>query len=544
MGNRFIAFIKHSKIAKLTIAVIATIIILTIVIPLICHSVYIGVMANLMTLIFQIAFALAAIVVALIFAKMEIYKKHTDGRNLIADQRMYGRDQIDLMDHFKRDPRKLDVTTMPARPWTLCDGLIFGKKDGRTICRPSSADGNALLFAAPGVGKTMGQVIPSALRFRGSVFAIDVKGDISAYTKGRRKIKFFDPDDINSCHFDPLSSVRTADSSTRGLAIEKLANILIPRTSTGDGEYFDQGAYDIFCGIVNFHFAKNNNVTFPQIVNSILKGNAIKWVEKIQSSNIDNAKKYTDNLYGQNERNVAGCYGKMCTLIRPLTTGNLSTLLTPSDNVITPADLESGTDVYLKVSQEHLTEFSSCVSIIVDDFLSAFKSRSRPDVVGNRQILPILFLLDEAGVALRHLSADSIADSLATLRSRKITTMLVFQSRSQMISRYGIHGSAVIMDTCRYVSVMSATDPDSAKFFSEMIGKQKSLKSSGSSSIEAEEYIIPPEKMSDLGDQLVILADGKYIVADKIKCWQDIRPASEAESNNAISPLKINPDYL
>lgn len=523
IGNRIITFIKKSKLTQITFAVFSVVVIPAKIIPAICHAFYSGVMANLMTMIFQIAFFIATAGIFFFFAKSEIYKKRTDGRSLIADQRMYGRDQLDLMQHFQRDPRKLDIKVMPQRKWTLCEGIIFGKLDGRTICRPSSSDGNVMLFAAPGVGKTMGQVIPTALQFRGSVFAIDIKGDISAYTSGRRRIKFFDPDDASSCHFDPLATVRSADLSMRGLAIEQIADILIPQTSKGDGAFFEQGAHDLFCGIANFCFVKKPTVTFPKMINAILTKDVDYWLSVINSSNIFDAKKYTADLTENNKKNLSGCYSQMTKCLRPFTNGHLMTLLTQSDNIIQPSDLEAGSDVYIRVKQEHLgSAYAAAISLIVNSFFEYFKSR--PDVYGNSRLSPILFMLDEAPVALRFLPADAITDALQTLRSKKITCFLVSQSRAALISRYGMHGATMITDTCRYVSVMSATDPESSRFFAEMIGKTKTLKAMGESSSETEDYIIRPEQLSSLGDQVVILADGKYVIADKIKCWQDIMP--------------------
>ena len=51
----------------------------------------------------------------------------------------------------------------------------------------------------------------------------------------------------------------------------------------------------------------------------------------------------------------------------------------------------------------------------------------------------------------------------------------------------------------------------------------------GQSSSEAEDYIIRPEELSNLGDKVVVMADGRYTLAEKIKCYQDIRPLSKEE---------------
>ena len=232
----------------------------------------------------------------------------------------------------------------------------------------------------------------------------------------------------------------------------------------------------------------------------------------------------------------------MVTMLRPLSIGNLLKLLTPSDDMICPSTLESGFDVYLKIRQENLAVYAPIISLITDSFFSYFKTR--PDVSDGHRMHPILMLIDEAPVVLKYLSADSLVDALATLRSKKITTFLVNQSRAALISRFGVYGATMIMDTCRYISIMSATDPESARYFAEMIGKKQTLKTSGQSSVESEDYIIRPEQLSNLGDNVIVMADGKYCIAEKIKCWQDIRPASEAEKNGENTPFLFNSNFI
>ena len=72
MGLRIIAFFKKSKIAQITLVIIAVIIILTLVIPAISHTIYTGIMANLLTMMLQFALLIATAGAVFFFAKSEI----------------------------------------------------------------------------------------------------------------------------------------------------------------------------------------------------------------------------------------------------------------------------------------------------------------------------------------------------------------------------------------------------------------------------------------------------------------------------------------
>lgn len=168
---------------------------------------------------------------------------------MIWDALRYNKSLVQIVD-FRRtaDTYKLDTTAYPVQSWRDTDGIILGQIDGRCIHRPTHAEGNLALFALPGAGKTTAQIIPTALRFGGSVLAIDIKGDILKATQDQRNIKIFAPDDLeHSCHFDPFAGLRSMSRTERLNYIEQLSNILIPSAGSGkDADYFTQGAKDFF----------------------------------------------------------------------------------------------------------------------------------------------------------------------------------------------------------------------------------------------------------------------------------------------------------
>ena len=117
---------------------------------------------------------------------------------------------------------------------------------------------------------------------------------------------------------------------------------------------------------------------------------------------------------------------------------------------------------------------------------------------------------------------------------------MAVQSIGQIRKKYGEDQAREIIDTCAYVSVMSAQDPESRKYFSELFGSRRVLKVTSNDSVgtgswwdasqqgsgssrgaqEVREPIFQPEDFGNLGDRVAILANGKYIVADKCYWWK------------------------
>lgn len=454
------------------------------------------------------------------------YKQKTE-RCYSTDHTLYKRSFMELIKFFQNaDPYQIQINTLPKEKWTDAEGIILGKIGDHLIKRPSEGVGNLALFSLPGGGKTTSQIIPSAMRFSGSVLAIDIKGDILHYTKKHRKIKIFSPENPNiSCHYNPLDGIDKLSISDRKIFIEQLAAILIP--DEPDGKYFTDGGRDYFCGISLFLLAADIHTPFTQIIQNILHGNAFNWIQRIIASDCEEAKEYLASYMGNNEKNVAGCYNTACKSIRPLNSGSLAQLLNASGDCITPETLEKGMDIYLEIPQDKISVYAPVLTIIIQNFMSAFMRR--PDRSSGEKRRPILFLLDE--FPQLQFQFNLLSAGLSTLRSKNVTLFLAQQSIAQLEKRYGTTGCREIIDTCSYLSVMSAQDPQSRKFFQELIGTKKTLKinqskdnnGKSSKSIQEErEYIFQPEDFGNLNDKVIIIANGKYIKAEKTYCFQKI----------------------
>ena len=94
---------------------------------------------------------------------------------------------------------------------------------------------------------------------------------------------------------------------------------------------------------------------------------------------------------------------------------------------------------------------------------------------------------------------NGLTNALATLRSRNVHIMGVIQSMAQLDSIYGQDQRKVIADNCRFKLVLSATDPETQKYFSDLAG-QKTAMAKG---ITMGDGLIPNMSKSEQGTPLI-----------------------------------------
>ena len=498
----------------------------------------------LVTEITYIVFAGLWISVIVISIRQSTYRFHT-GRDYERDVGQYRRSYTELKDFFSdADPYRIDPETLPSENWQDAEGIILGHVGARLIKRPSSGVGNLAVYGLPGSGKTMSQLVPTAIRFQGSCLCIDIKGDIISKTKSLRNIRVFDPTKRNSLHFNPLYGIDKESIEDRILHIEQIGHILIQPDP--DDPYWSDTAFLYFCGIALYLLDKDINTTFPEIISKILHGNAVRWVVTIREDGCSEAREYTDGLYGNNEKNISGAYQNLCKSVKPLYIGKLKKLLDGNGDCITAMDLEDGSDVYIEIPQSKKSIFSGITTIIVQQFLNEFMNRE--DVSANSNIRPILFLLDEFPTL--KFDFDTIQEAMSTLRSKKVSLFLGMQSVAQLEGRYGRDGFRQLMDNIQYVSVMSATDPVSRKYFADLVGTKKVLrvtttitkKAVTRTVSEGREYIFQPEDFGNLDGDVVIVANGKYIRAQKT-WFEDKNNKRKKPSKKKDTPADSHEDF-
>lgn len=463
------------------------------------------------------------------------------GRNYIQDHMEYGKGYFDLVRFFKdADPHRLDTSIYPIDSWKNIKGIILGSDEGRIISIPSDSETNIIVFGPPGSGKTAGIAIINAITFEGSVFAIDIKGDLYNYVHKNtsRKILRFAPDDPEaltiSAHFDPLSGIESMSITEQKFLFETIATTLIPDEGGDSGNYFSSRARKLFQGISFLVLEENPSAGFPDIVHAVLEGDVFKWVNNACSGSNTAAKEQLDSFYGNSEKNVAGAYDCLATALTHFSNPQLDILLARSSDCldeISVEQLNNGYDIYLQIKQEHLTIFAPLFTLIMQTISNGLMRR--PDSSFGMHNRPVLLIQDEYAALTIPYSMEG--QNLATLRSKNVISMLILQNRSQLIAKHTENEANALIGNCNVQVILGSNDIGSSEYYSRMFGKRKVLKkstsynssntsaSSGHSIQESEETIFPPERFGSLGrdKKEIIHIFGAYAEVDKLNCYID-----------------------
>ena len=421
---------------------------------------------------------------------------------------------------------KLGDDTVALKTASDLSGAVFGKLGGKYATMPETTDGHILIVGGAGSGKTAAFAIPTLMSWKQRVFAIDIKGELYEKTKkarGEAQIKVFNPTDKNAYGYDPYFMLKMADDVSS--AARQLAMSICPLPADTKDPFWIKGAQNMLTGFMIYLQGKNESFSSSmRIIKSIPTRELIAQI--IEEESNEKAIMEVMQFSGMDDKTLSGVYAELSNHITVFATSDeLQRALSGEGQSITPADLESGYDIFCCIPEYRLEEWKDLLGMMCNQFLKSFERRGE----GNKT--PILFLIDEFP---RLGKIEAISNGLATLRSKKIHIALVVQSKSQLDAIYGQDISKVIADNCSYKVIMKASEPDTQDWCSKLVGtydkKKKSSswqgdntgfgKGIGTSSSTEEKRIIKPEEFAYLIDVVCVFPNG-YKRLKKAKYYED-----------------------
>lgn len=338
-------------------------------------------------------------------------------------------------------------------------GIVFGKMGRKLITKPPKVEGHSLIVGGTGTGKSRGIVIPSLLKWEGSALVMDIKGELSKITSDRRteygKVYIFNPEGEGHC-YDPIKICTTIDQA------QDLARTLIPLPEKGE-PFWSQSAQAILSAFVYEGAIKGYKLT--DIAEKLCTSPITGLVEHCRKHEIREVKILASITYDLPEKTLGGVMGELKSkLITIATDPNIRRATQRAD--WTPETLEQGATIYLKVSEHLLDQYKDLLTVIISQILKHLSKREE------RKDPPILIALDEMP---RLSKINGLTNALATLRSRNVHIMGVIQSMAQLDTIYGRENRKVIADNCRFKLVLSATDPETQKYFSDLAGQKTAM---------------------------------------------------------------------
>lgn len=420
---------------------------------------------------------------------------------------------------------KLGGDTVALKTAKDLSGVVFGKQGGKYATMPETTDGHVLIVGGAGSGKTAAVAIPTLMSWKERVFAIDIKGELYAKTKkarGEAQIKVFNPTDTTAYGYDPFYMLKNADDISS--AARQLAMSIVPLPADVKDPFWIKGAQNMLTGFLIYF--QGLGESFSSTMKYIKSIPTKELIEQIVADTNEKAKMEIMQFSGMDDKTLSGVYAELSNHITVFATSDdLQRALSGEGACITPADLESGYDIYCCIPEHKLDEWKDLLGMMCNQFLKSFERRAE----GNTT--PILFLIDEFP---RLGKIEAISNGLATLRSKKIHISLIVQSKSQLNAIYGKDVAEVIADNCSYKAILKASEPTTQEWCSKLVGTYDKKKVSsnynadimgvgkgqGTSSSTEEKRIIKPEEFAYLQDVVCVFPNG-YKRLQKANYYED-----------------------
>lgn len=335
-------------------------------------------------------------------------------------------------------------------------GVIMGALNGKIIVKEESKPGHILVNGGSGKGKTQNVVIPTLLNWNGSSVVVDIKREIYAYTynvqasKGR--VIVFDPEQ-GGHRYNPIIDCTDVESSLF------LARTLCPTPKNAKEPMWTQNAQSILAATC---FEGNRkNKTLPEIAERILMTEQKQLVNELLDSEFKEVNLLASCLRDTPDTTMGGVFTELrSNLILLATDPIIRQALSGAD--WTPEVLEESATIYLRISENKLETYKQVLNLIIVQIIRYLSKRPE------HKNPAILMLLDELPRLGR---LESYENALPTVRSKNVTIVSPIQSIAQLQEIYGDKVARTIMDNKAYKLVLSASDNETQRVFSELAGK-------------------------------------------------------------------------
>lgn len=391
-------------------------------------------------------------------------------------------------------------------------GVIFGKKGRKVLYSPEDSEGHIGVFSASGTGKTSAIGIPTLRTWRGTSYVIDISGDICKNCPNMPNDKFvFSPETSDSAPYNLFGVIDDfSDYGDKNEALEQLAFLLMPNeiNMNDNAKFFlVNGRKILTASLIAFY---SEGMDFIDIATKIVESDWSELFREIDKTENKDAIIYINSFLGASEQNTAGCKQTCDEALKLFATNTKikRSIRRPKEGetAIQPKMLEKN-NIFVVVGEDKLALYMPLMNIITSQIMQYIGTRKVTD-----DSLTILLFLDEYG-SLK-IDSDIVLDSVRRFRKRKCRVMLLMQNISDMTILYGGEVTRAILSNLRFKILLGGLgEPESQKYFAELIGYKKNkkvsrTKNSGKTVLtetEEKEWVIEPANLDRQGKDCAIL---------------------------------------
>lgn len=358
------------------------------------------------------------------------------------------------------------------------DGIILGRCSGRYLMLPGQQ--GVELEAPPRSGKGVGVVIPNLLNWPGSVIVSDIKGENWTRTAGFRaangqEVHLFDPLSTTerSARWNPFAYVseelyRCIDD------LQRIATMLYPDAQGAD-PFWTSSARSLFLGIALYLFETQGSTrTIGEILRqgmaSDAEGFQKHWkrvIDTCERAGYPLSQEAVQTLY-----DVIDLAPVTASSIRKTFTSRLDLWLNPMIDAATSANdfdfrelRKRPISIYARINPDDIARLQPLLNLFFQQAIG-LQTRELPEE--NPALRHQLLLVLDEFPALGRIPV--IANSTAFLPGYNVRSLIIVQSNSQLVEKYGPEGAKSIRKMLAARIVFAPKEFDDAEAISKELG--------------------------------------------------------------------------
>lgn len=426
-------------------------------------------------------------------------------------------------------PREIDGLRQADDPAAMVFGHIGAPFALKT-------DKHVLIMASTRSGKGVTLIVPHLLRYRGSAFVLDPKGENARATIRQRarlngKVHVLDPFAITGlpqARFNPLARFTAANMEAESKALAAALFLVAER----ERDHWTAAGQQLLAALILYVFVSPDippgKKDLPTVRRILLGGlrealDAMVRIDDAEGLLRDLALSFINTPEREFGSIVSTAQRQTEILDNPYITACLAAA-GPGQEVDFKAWRRGTMTVYLCLSAPRFPVFSRWLRLVLTSALDEMTDTLDPPP------LPVCFMLDELAT-LGHL--DAVENAVGLAAGYGIQLVTVFQDVAQMRDLYKGRWASFV-GNAGVRALFNLDDFDTAQYWSRFIGgrvvETHSRKedryglSDGQNVAEALRPLMPPDQimMDFASGRMLILAQGAHpITADRVPYWQD-----------------------